>query len=254
MCTAFIRRGFFQARLNRGPSFFWEAANDIGVRCNDKILGREEQQWKKKITLEDGVYQAWLHYLNNTDRDYNDTIETDVGSAKAVPTSVHSTQRLQINGKTYSSHQTHIGNSLVEFSMRGAHHFGQIMFHFQAAGIGSTFIAIRPYAPLNSTDSSKNFYRTYPHLHASMVYDRIQDPVVIDSKDLVGHIVIHHRLARSFGIPEATCSVVSLRNIYLEWLQMFSFRNHFISYLVISHFLFSFLFLHLFSYLFISIL
>jgi hypothetical protein len=140
----------------------------------------------------------------------------DTASHENFSSSVQTSQRCQIDGKSYSSHKSHVGNSLVEFSAHGMSHFGQIMFHFRATGISSTFIVIRPYTPLSSADSSKNFYRNYPHLHATMVYEKTDEPVVVDMKDLVGHIVVHHRRAGSFGICEPTCSVVSLRNIYIE--------------------------------------
>lgn len=211
MCTAFIRRSFFQAVLNSAPTFLDQAEESIRLYCIAKIVGLEETKWENSTSLDPTIYNAWLEYLKNCNRSYCNS-ENDT----AFLNSVQTTQQLRIYGKIYSSHTKHKGNSRVEFHMNGKNRYGNILFHFRKAGISLTFIAIEPYVSLDLTDSPNDFYRHHPQLHAEIVYQRTEAPVVIATKELCGHIVLCHWPAETFAIPAPTYSVVSLRNIYSD--------------------------------------
>lgn len=218
MCEFFHHQGLFRSILKSAPTFLRRADPRIRDEILAKLTGNRETTWSAETTLDSDTYTIWLQYMTvDVHQRYkiSSNISNPSSNKPTLPKSVQITKRLIVLGKLYSSNTLRRGqgNSMIEYYFQAKPHFGKIDYAFVSEVVPTAFLVVRQFATLNAKDSTRNCYSSHPHLHADIVYSRIEQSVVIDICDLIGHIVVMSNPPAYLGIEEETLLIVSLRNI-----------------------------------------
>lgn len=211
-----LGKGLFKAMLKNAPTILSKADEDIQTAVLEKLVDNPASRWSCETSLTRPIYHSWLHHLNNQlSGCYGYFLDATHQFDRILPNSVQTTKSLKIFGKAYNTKELYGGvNSWVEFCVAGEYKYGQIVYHFCSSHIPSTFICVAPFVNLDVQDSAQStVYHDHPRLHGALVYDKTGPIVVVDSRDLMGHIVLLQNPAGTYGIRDATISLVSLRNI-----------------------------------------
>lgn len=214
MCESFIRRGIFKAVLKGAPTYLGRADETVNKRAIEKLTAGAAPQWSEDTIIDNITYNIWLHHLNSSQRygvfsNFNNTLDH-----RPLSKIVQKTKRITIFGKAYTSNsELNEGNSLVEYCVRGKQHVGHIQYAFRSKDLNSVFLLVSPFVELNAEQSTRNIYLSHPRLHAGMALSELGASVVVDTQDLIGHIVVVKNPPGHLGIDQETISYVSLRNI-----------------------------------------
>lgn len=208
-----MRRSVWKAVVKNAPNMLRGAEKSVRDGVMEILRGSTSPKWTGVQALEAGAYAAFHEYLQrNLDHPRN--------TRSIIPNFFRITKQLQILGKTFGSlstqsAQTHgeVRNSLIEYKDQNEKQIGRIKYFFCTSELTSVFVFIEPFVALNPEDDAKNIYRDHPGLHATLAYDRLGPPVVVDTLDLCGHIALVKTKPNAFQIRDQTVAAVSLRNL-----------------------------------------
>lgn len=210
-----MRRSMFGAVLNSAPTILSRASKSVRDGVMKILTETPDSKWLDPTALEKSTYAVFHDFLKgNLDGRYTEVLNI------IIPNVFQTAKQLQLYGKWFGSVYTNpnpsilqMRNSLIEYQDQGQKKIGKIHHFFRTSKIASTFVLIEPFLTLNFEDQAKNLYQNYPRLHATVVYDRLGPPVVVDLLDLCGHVALVKNKENAFGIHDPTLAVVSLRNL-----------------------------------------
>ncbi|KAJ2913156.1 hypothetical protein MD484_g7265, partial [Candolleomyces efflorescens] len=164
------------------------------------------------------IYTIILDYLNVTEpqssfRHFN--LVPHPLDANVLPDFAQHENNFEWKTRSYSTYQAHAGNSSVSFKRNdgsvGAG-FIQTILQQSLQNKPRTFLIISPHLPLTPLEEPLNPYRSMPGFLASIVYGKqsqLQDWLVIEPHQLVGHVPFYRRSAGTFGIPRPTIIIIN---------------------------------------------
>jgi len=123
-----------------------------------------------------------------------------------------------INGRNYSSTDSHVGNSHVEFSFGQIQRFGTIKKIFHSTQTpGKTWMILMPWKELDKSDDP---YNKYPDLNCRLVRDEFEASVIVEQGKIIGHVAVLKNPAGTFGIQVKTITAVGLGTMVCDSIEL----------------------------------
>jgi hypothetical protein len=122
---------------------------------------------------------------------------------------------LEHEGRTFTTHTAHDGNSAVLFrSSEGTTRSGFVDAIWQwehPDGQLEMSLFVRPHARLSTLDRRKDLYSQHPGLRAELVYSSQPDPLtLISPSDIISHTAYRVHPPGTFGIRRGVIVIVNL--------------------------------------------
>ncbi|EGG09415.1 uncharacterized protein MELLADRAFT_104099 [Melampsora larici-populina 98AG31] len=218
MMETFTRRGLFKAVLKGCPTFLRRVDAKIREELIQKLAEAPTTKWTAETNLDRDTYLIWLSYLNSESNHRYGTFSDDssvLGGNPILTRAVQTTKILKIEGKNYTSNRVTrgCGNSAIEYHLKGKRHFGYIQYAFRAKLVPTVFLVVDQFTKLDASDSTRDCFSAHPRLQAATVYSKIECSVVVDIRNVSGHIIVLPNSPGLLGIAQETLGIVGLRNI-----------------------------------------
>lgn len=164
----------------------------------------------KQLTL--SLYDDIYSYVNKhcmLFRHYRN-LPHPLGAAILPPMAAQTTY-FKLNGRDFSVHGAHPGNSAIAFRVEDGGvetGFIEAAWTLTLPDGPRTFLVVQPHEQLSIQDNRKNPYRQRPGLLMRLVYkSSTMDEIIIEPAAIISHIAYRLRPAKTFRIQQPTMVV-----------------------------------------------
>lgn len=156
--------------------------------------------------LDDNEYLLIQQYLHTTGRPYRNYLHLPhPENALILPPNAKHLREFHENGRTFSCHSSHKGNSAIQFQDHGSqgHLNGMIesILEIPLEGFLCKFILVRTFQALNAFEMAETPYPHFPNFMTEAVHPDLSDNIiVIEPKDIITHLTTFKRPAGTYDI------------------------------------------------------
>lgn len=160
----------------------------------------------KAPKMQDCEYQSIKQYLHSTGRPYRSYTDLPHPEyALILPPNAKRATEFHENGRTYSCHLSHSGNSSIQFHnpqtqtrLTGAI---ETILEIPLEGFLRRFILARTYHPLNDTEAALTPYPQFPRFQSQVVNAALSaEVIVIEPHHIITHLTTFRRPAGTYSI------------------------------------------------------
>lgn len=204
----FILTGQLQSLMDRTNDRFENEMKNVFSSEKRKIPSKSSQ-----LLCED--YELWIEYLNMIDgKKIFSSIFTKNQpsvSSQILSPQIIEVDNLLLDGKNYSLYSTNQGNGNVEVNSSKGNVVGVILKMWQSTTFsGQNFILVGLYDIVDPKIEN-------PYLKAGLnvfwCYDKWSKKVVMNSKEIIGHVSKTTHPSGFANVFSNTCCMISLKNI-----------------------------------------
>lgn len=134
----------------------------------------------------------------------------------ALPPRARLLPDITLDGRKYSCHHCHYGNSSIQFDLTHLHGvprlggFIEHIWEIPVDGLLRTFISVRIHSELTEQEQACTPFAQYPRLLSQLVPAAPSTTcIIIEPAQIVSHVVAYPRPAGSFGIDRDTLALCS---------------------------------------------
>jgi len=173
---------------------------------------------QKASNLQDPEYVALLYYLHRTGRPYRSCHNIPFPpNAIIVPPKALHTPQFRCGQYTFSTHQSHPGNSSVQFYNPLTHSSNtgtiEAIWRLPLNARLHTFLVIRPHTPLSPEDQGKAPFIQFPGLLTQIVdAQQSEQVIIIEPIHIITHLTTFPRPAGTYGIERKTLIICTALN------------------------------------------
>ena len=163
-------------------------------------------------------YISLLEYLNSMGMEYCSVYENipRVRGTLILPPVAHHLRQVNLDNRTYSIKESHVGNSHIQFYVPGAvggtvdTGYIEGIWELPLKGASQIFLLVRRHQPLSPAQLRKTPYAYQPCLNLQTKIVKVEDSnniYIIEQRHIICHLAVYKNLPRTFGLTIDTMTI-----------------------------------------------
>jgi len=168
--------------------------------------------------LDQRHYGSLLEYINSMGMEYCSAYENipQVQGTLILPPLAHHLRQVNLDSRTYSIKESHVGNSHIQFYIPGAvggtidTGYIEAIWELPLERARQIFLLVRRHQPLSSVQLRKTPYAYHPCSNLQTKIVKVEDSndiYIIEQRHIICHLAVYKNLPRTFGLTIETMTI-----------------------------------------------
>jgi hypothetical protein len=168
--------------------------------------------------LDQRHYGSLLEYVNSMGMEYCSAYENipQVRGTLILPPLAHHLRQVNLDSRTYSIKESHVGNSHIQFYIPGAvggtidTGYIEAIWELPLERVRQFFFLVRRHQPLSPAQLRKTPYAYHPCSNLQTKIVKVEDSndiYIIEQRHIICHLAVYKNLPRTFGLTIETMTI-----------------------------------------------